>query len=99
MQLMAARETEAQFWRRPSRPAPPPAPTSSHTRHPEREQKPEQHLEIAIDDEPSDVSAQTALMLDAARRFTEAASDQLNMRLTSLPALSISPGAQPQSLR
>jgi hypothetical protein len=65
----------------------------------EREQKPEQHLEIAIDDEPSDVSAQTALMLDAARRFTEAASDQLNMRLTSLPALSISPGAQPQSLR
>jgi hypothetical protein len=48
MQLMAALETEAQFWRRP---VPFRIPTcaageSSSPFH-EREQKPEQHLEIA----------------------------------------------------
>jgi hypothetical protein len=84
MQLMAARETEAQFWRRPSRPAPPPAPTSSHTRHPEREQKPEQHLAIATPRRNRYVSAHVVLMLDTARRFTEAASDRLKKRRTSM---------------
>jgi hypothetical protein len=84
MQLMAARATEAQFWRRPSRPAPPPAPTSSHTRHPEREQKPEQHLAIATPRRNRYVSAHVVLMLDTARRFTEAASDRLKKRRTSM---------------
>jgi hypothetical protein len=53
----------------------------------EREQKPEQHLEIVIDHELNDVSAHAALMLDTARRFTEAASGRLNMRLASVDAL------------
>jgi len=53
----------------------------------EREQKPEQHLEIAIPRSNHHVSAHAALMLDTARRFTEAASDQLNMGLTGWDAL------------
>jgi hypothetical protein len=54
----------------------------------EREQKPEQHLEIVIDHELNDVSAHAALMLDTARRFTEAASDLPAKRLTNLQGLS-----------
>ena len=50
----------------------------------EREQKPEQHLEIAILRRDHHVSAYAALMLDTARRFTEAASDLLSMRLTNV---------------
>jgi hypothetical protein len=50
----------------------------------EREQKPEQHLEIATPIPTHHVSAHAALMLDTARRFTEAASDLLAKRLTSL---------------
>jgi hypothetical protein len=50
----------------------------------EREQKPEQHLEIATPIPTHHVSAHAALMLDTARRFTEAASDLLAMRLTSM---------------
>ena len=50
----------------------------------EREQKPEQHLEIVIEDEPHDVSVHAELMLDTARRFTEAASDLPAKRLTSM---------------
>ena len=50
----------------------------------EREQKPEQHLEIAIPRKHHHVSARAALMLDTARRFTEAASDLPAKRLTNL---------------
>ena len=49
----------------------------------EREQKPERHLEIARRRDHH-VSAHAALMLDTARRFTEAASDLLTKRLTSM---------------
>jgi hypothetical protein len=51
---------------------------------PEREQKPEQHLEIAAQHHLHDVSVHAELMLDTARRFTEAASDLLAKRLTNL---------------
>jgi hypothetical protein len=50
---------------------------------PEREQKPEQHLEIAAR-QHHHVSVPGELMLDTARRFTEAASDLLTKRLTNL---------------
>jgi len=53
----------------------------------EREQKPEQHLAIAMPTATHHVSAHAALMLDTARRFTEAASGRLNMRPTSMSAL------------
>ena len=50
----------------------------------EREQKPEQHLEIATPRRNRYVSAHVVLMLDTARRFTEAASDLPARRLTNL---------------
>lgn len=52
-----------------------------------REQKPEQHLEIAMQSGTHHVSTRAALMLDTVRRFTEAASGWLNMRLASRDAL------------
>jgi hypothetical protein len=54
---------------------------------PEREQKPEQHLEIATPIRLSPSISAVALMLDTARRFTEAASGRLNMRLSCVDAL------------
>jgi hypothetical protein len=51
---------------------------------PEREQKPEQHLEIAAR-QHHHVSVPGELMLDTARRFTEAASGPNNSARSALP--------------
>jgi hypothetical protein len=65
-QLMAAGETEVQFWRRPFLSAQQPAPASVLAM-PEREQKPEQHLEIVAYVRPHDQGFHVmALTSDAA---------------------------------
>ena len=87
MQLMAARETEAQLRRRPSRSAWPPAPTrlvsfsTIANRRLSSISRSQDHEDVYH------VSVHAELMLATARRFTEAASDRLNMRLACSDAL------------
>jgi len=61
VQLMAAGETEAQFWRHPSRSAPPPAPTSLRSSLTSANRSLSSISRSRWQDNHHDVSAHTAL--------------------------------------